>query len=150
MAEKKLSEETKTVIVLVGSLSEIECVLKYLKTATAINPGFIFELKAREKTVEEVLADLNVCEISDEKYVERNVACMTEANLCQLEQILSERRGLTYTELGIRCAKDDFDYAFIGEDPKPQYYIPKKIGDINTKAKGTFRQRPFIITRPYM
>lgn len=150
MAEKNLSSEQKLIVVLAGPASQMPRIKAYLDAVIAASSGNINVLNPQEKTTQEILADLKASEIFDESHVERNIICMTEANLCQLQQILSERVCLPELELQISRLNENLDYTFVGQEEKPRYYVPKKIGMESTRAKGAFRQRHFVITRPWL
>lgn len=150
MAEKDLSSEQKVTVVLVGPASQMPKIKAYLEAVMAASSGNINVLNPQKKTAQEVLADLKASEVFDESHLEKNIICMTETNLRQLQQILSERVCLPKFELQISHLNENLDYAFAGQEEKPQYYVPKKIGMESTRAKGAFRQRHFVITRPWL
>lgn len=151
MAEKENSfQDRKVAVVLIGHVSQLSNAMACLKAALAVSSSHLSELKPSEKSIEDILRDLSAEDVFDDKYLERHLVCLTEERLHQLEEAVAVNDTVLRAELREMLPDKGMDYIFVGEKPKPQYFVPKSIGCINTRAKGGYRQRHFIITRPYM
>lgn len=144
-----MNQKTKMVVLLVGNTLQASIAVAYIKENKISNDELyamapilsVEEIKGRLKSVQYSSTDIKVI-------MANNLVKTSEENLADLEEFMLSQKSMTlnFEIQRIYCS----DYTFIVKAPKPEVHVPKKVGIVNTKAKGKFRQKPLGITRPYM
>lgn len=144
-----MNQKTKMVVLLVGNTLQASIAVAYIKENKISNDELdamapilsVEEIKGRLKSVQYSSTDIKVI-------MANNLVQTSEENLADLEEFILPQKSmmLNFENQRIYCS----DYTFIVKAPKPEVHVPKKVGIVNTKAKGKFRQKPLGITRTYM
>lgn len=144
-----LNNGKKVLIAAVGSYMQMETLKEYLKDNSLDDLFLLADIPV--KTAEEIMLEIRAIKLRDasiEQILNQNVFKIEEENLEKLARLMQEKKSVVLN-FEIPTLNDGLDFAFMQKEVVPKPYIPKKIGNVNVRAKGGYR-RYATITRPYM